>query len=335
MPRICVGIVATCRVVAGAIFACQLGLAATPLSGRPARGGADGTQPVAAPGTPVAKPPEEPLTVLKSGPDHIRVALRLKNSPATDVNAALLRLFRLEGGFQRSVAASAKAPAGSSVAIVTEPITNSLIISGPPEAVDEVRTLVQKLDSRPPMVLIEMEMGVVTLGKATASESPQPKEKSPATTAEPFQLPQRPAKMETTGRGRVVTLDNQPAFIQMGSRVPRVSSIKETGSEVRLDNVGLIVGVTPRIGDGVITMQIDVEDAQLAPESEGIPISVAGSKVVRSPVIKATVVQTTVRILDGQPLVLGSIAGQGKADKELVIIITPHIIAPQDAKKTQ
>ena len=139
--------------------------------------------------------------------------------------------------------------------------------------------------------------------------------------------------METTARVGVITMDNQPAFIQMGSRVPRLSSIKETGSEVRLDNVGLIVGVTPRMGDGSVTMQIDVEESQLASESEGIPFSVASGKVVRSPVIKATTVQTTVKILDGHPMILGSVTGQGKADKELVIIITPHIIAPEDARK--
>ncbi len=326
MSRFWIGFVVSCGVVAVTLFAYQLGTAAEPVSGRTAPGAsgrfstASARQTFGVPpaqGTAVAKPPEEPLTVLKSGPDHIRVAFRLKNSPATSVNSAMQQLFRLEGGFQKSTATSAKSAAGSSVAIVPEPVTNSLIVSGPPEAVDEVRALAEKLDGRPPMVLEEMEMGIVPLGETKAGESPNPKEKSPATTAEPFRLPKRPEKLETTARARVITMDNQPAFIQMGSRVPRLSSIKESGSEVRLDNVGLIVGVTPRIGDGAVTMQIDVEQSQLAP-GEGIPISVAGDKVLRSPVIDATTVQTTIKILDGHPMILGSAAGQGKAGKELV-----------------
>jgi type II secretory pathway component GspD/PulD (secretin) len=219
--------------------------------------------------------------------------------------------------------------------MAADTMTNSLVISGPPEAVDEVRALLEKLDVAPGLVLVEMEMGFVQLGETKASENPNPKEKSPATTAEPFQLPKRPERMETTARARVITMSNQPAFIQMGSRVPRLSTIKETGSELRLDNVGLIVGVTPRISGGAVTMQIDVEESQLAPESEGIPISVAGDKVVRSPVMKSTTVQTTVKILDGHPMILGSAARQGKADKELVIIITPHIVGLEEAKNAQ
>ena len=143
---------------------------------------------------------------------------------------------------------------------------------------------------------------------------PDPKAKSSAAAAEPFRLLGRPAKMETIARARLITLDSQPAFIQMDLRVLRVNSLSvaPTGGETRsiaLDNVGLIVGITPRIDlDGAVTMQIDVEQSQLAPEQEGIPISVAGGKVVRSPRIDATTIQGTVRIPNAQTVILGSVA---------------------------
>ena len=111
---------------------------------------------------------------------------------------------------------------------------------------------------------------------------------------------------------------------------------KSPGGEVRSsspDNVGLILGVTPRIGpDGTVTMQVDAEQSQLGPEKEGIPISVVGDKVIRAPWTDVTVVQTTVKIPDGQTMILGS-ARQGKGDMELVIIITPHVLGLEEAKK--
>jgi hypothetical protein len=79
-------------------------------------------------------------------------------------------------------------------------------------------------------------------------------------------------------------------------------------------------------------MQVDVEQSQLGPENEGTPISVAGDKIIRSPRIDATTCQTTINIPDGKTIILGSVARQGKGDKELVIILTPHILAAQDAK---
>jgi type II secretory pathway component GspD/PulD (secretin) len=172
-------------------------------------------------------------------------------------------------------------------------------------------------------------------------ESGKRQEKSAAAKDEPFRLPQRPEKMETTAHVRLMTLDNQPAIVHVGSRVPRVAglSVSSSGGETRsttLDNVGLTVGITPRIDpDGAVVMQIDVEQAQPGPENESAPLSADRRNVVRSPRIDATTVQTIVRILDAQALVLAGVAQKGKADKDLVIIVTPHIMRPEAAKKVR
>ena len=101
-----------------------------------------------------------------------------------------------------------------------------------------------------------------------------------------------------------------------------------------MQNVGLILGVTPRINvkEGTVVLQVDAEDSQVGPENEGVPLSAAGDKVVRSPRIDAVTVQTTVMIPDGKTIILGSIAREGKTDKELVVILTPHIIPPEGGK---
>ena len=63
--------------------------------------------------------------MLKSGPDHIRVVYRLKNSPVANVSAVLRQLFQAEGGLHKSGSTSAKGSVGSSIAIAHDVITNS------------------------------------------------------------------------------------------------------------------------------------------------------------------------------------------------------------------
>ncbi len=100
---------------------------------------------------------------------------------------------------------------------------------------------------------------------------------------------QESRRLEVLSRPQVLTLDNQQAFIQVGQRVPRiVSSVVNQNfaqNSVLLENVGLIIGVTPRISpEGNVVMEIDAEKSKLGPESEGIPISVSNNgSVIRAP----------------------------------------------------
>ncbi|MEZ6106210.1 MAG: secretin N-terminal domain-containing protein [Pirellulaceae bacterium] len=111
---------------------------------------------------------------------------------------------------------------------------------------------------------------------------------------------QETRRMEVLSRPQVRTLDNQPAFIQIGQRVPRIanSTTNQNGqtNSVLLENVGLILAVTPRIGpDGTVVMEIDAEKSSLGPELEGIPVSVSvDGTIIRAPRIDTTTAQATV-----------------------------------------
>jgi type II secretion system protein D len=125
-------------------------------------------------------------------------------------------------------------------------------------------------------------------------------------------------RVDVLARPQVMTLDNQPAFIQVGQRVPRVASVSLNSfgqvSNIDLLNVGLILGVTPRISpDGMVVMEIDAERSEVGPDSEGIPVasSVDGG-VIRSPRINVTTAQTTVSAADGQTIVLGGLITKTK-----------------------
>ena len=92
---------------------------------------------------------------------------------------------------------------------------------------------------------------------------------------------QESRRVDILSRPQIRTLDNQSAFIQIGERVPRVArSTVTTGgnitNEIELENVGLILGVTPRISPvGMVVMEIDAEKSELGREAEGIPISIS------------------------------------------------------------
>ena len=165
--------------------------------------------------------------------------------------------------------------------------------------------------------------------------------------------------VEILSRPQVMTLDNQPAFIQVGQRVPRItgSSINQVGqvNTIELENVGLILGVTPRISpEGIVVMEVDAEKSELGSEEEGIPVSVStDGQIIRSPRINVAVAQTTVSAASGQTIVIGGlilnrdrnvsrrvpyiselpiIGDVFRYDSilnrraELLIILTPHVI---------
>lgn len=170
---------------------------------------------------------------------------------------------------------------------------------------------------------------------------------------------QESRRLEILSRPQIRSLDNQPAYIQVGQRVPRIigSTVNQNGqtNTVALENVGLIMGVTPRISpDGMVVMEVDAEKSQLGPENEGIPVSVSSDgTVIRSPRIDTTTAQTTVSAASGETIVLGGLITKSTQDvhrqvpwlgdipvvgnlfrfdsnigkrTELVIILTPHVI---------
>ncbi|MHB0956033.1 MAG: secretin N-terminal domain-containing protein [Pirellulaceae bacterium] len=174
---------------------------------------------------------------------------------------------------------------------------------------------------------------------------------------------QETRKMQILSRPLVRTLDNQPAFIQVGQRVPRITGstvgINGQTNSISLENVGLILGVTPRISpDGNVVMEIDAEKSKVGPEAEGIPVAVsAEGTIIRSPRVDTVTAQATVSVADGETVVLGGMISteeetierrapflsdipvlgylfrydsRTKRRGEMLIILTPHVIRTRE-----
>ncbi len=384
--------------------------------------------------------------------------IRLKNSPATDVATTLNSFLTTQRTLLQQAGPGFTSPfeqIDREVVVVAEPVTNSLILSATPRYFEEVRGIVEQLDARPPMVMIQVLIASVELGSSNEFGIELGLQDSvlfdrsilsnlvtttnttaagattttvvggnstpgfnfnnggglgnsatlPASTGFPTAThPQDVAsqgianfgtgttnstlgysglvlsaasqnvsamlralaenhRVDILQRPQVMTMDNQPAFIQVGQRVPQISAVTNnavTGNtnSITLNNVGLILGVTPRISpDGLVVMQIDAEKSELESDATGIPIFTSPSgQIVRSPIIDATTAQTTVAAMSGQTIVLGGLLTNSetkehhgvpvlddipvvnfffhydsviKEKTELLIIMTPHIVKNQ------
>lgn len=352
---------------------------------------------------------------------------RLKNAPALDVAIAINDFLRTERQFQQTQPGlvSPFEQIEREVVVVPEIVSNSLIVSATPRFYEEIQRIVEQLDARPPMVMIQVliaqvalqgtdEFGIEVglqnsvmfdrslLGNLTTVTTSQTQSVAGggtiATTQTPIvgasltpgfdfnnsgltvasqqggiqqvgiSLPNSGAtssintasnvggqglsnfglgrtnaelgygglvlsassdainvllralrerrRLEVLSRPQIMTLDNQPAYIQVGQRVPVLSgsTVGLTGqtSNVNYQNVGLIVAVTPRISpDGMVVMEIDAEKSQLGPITEGIPVGFGqNGAVLRQPRIDITQAQTTISAMDSQTVVFGGMITQ-------------------------
>ena len=257
---------------------------------------------------------------------HTRMVLRLSNVPAVNLSNTINTLLRAEG----------QASQGSlpNVVIVSDTVSNSLVVGGPIEAVDVVRKLVAELDHAARMILLEVVIGDVPPAKSESGtsgdiqSSKADEGRRQAGTARPEDIRH---EMEILIQAQLTTLDNQPAYLQVGRREPRIMSANVTPqgrtNSFTVENVGTIVTFTPRVGiDGKVALQLDIEDSRLGPMEEGLVIfAPSEGEAVRSPYMDSLKVQTTLHIPDGQTVVVSGMARQ-KAGKQRVILVTPHVL---------
>ncbi|EAQ77963.1 secretin N-terminal domain-containing protein [Blastopirellula marina] len=124
---------------------------------------------------------------------------------------------------------------------------------------------------------------------------------------------QQDNRMEVLARPHVMTMDNQPAFIQVGQRVPYITDTQVTNqgtvNSITLENTGVILNVIPRISpDGMVVMYVQAERSEVGNEADGIPISInQNGDVIRAPRINTQTATTTVSARSGQTIVLGGL----------------------------
>lgn len=349
---------------------------------------------------------------------------RLKNSPAQNIADAINQYLADQRTLQQQLGATLVGTVEQferEVIVVPEPVSNALIVSATPRYFKEITELVEKLDERPPMVMIQVliaevgmrnvdefgvEFGVqdsilfdrslaglpgfafnnAPLGNNTTVGGSDTvgtqglssfgvgrtnadlgfgglvMSASSESISVLIRALQENRRLDVLSRPQVMTLDNQPAFVQVGQQVPYITGIANPGNTTGTTNfstdlldVGIILTVIPRISpDGLVVMEIDATKSAVGPDEEGIPISIApNGDVIRSPRIDTQRAQTTVMAASGQTVILGglitkrvsrvhrqlpwlgdlpylgrlfSFDSEQDERTELMIIMTPHVI---------
>jgi general secretion pathway protein D len=111
-------------------------------------------------------------------------------------------------------------------------------------------------------------------------------------------------------RPQVLALDGQPASIQVGQQVPIVNGVTvtatgQTNPNIIQDQAGIILTVQPRISpEGEIVMVVAAEKSAFT--GAGVPIFTnTTGEVITSPIKDITTASTTVKVPDGQTIVVG------------------------------
>lgn len=305
---------------------------------------------------------------------------RLRNAPAQDVSNALQQLLQQQLQLIQ-ISPELVTPVETlerQVIVVPEIVTNSLIVSATERYFKEISRIIETLDRRPPMVVIQVVLAEVTLtdneefGVEWGLQDSLMFDRSSSATGNRFNFngtnPSLPndagavslataprvatqalsnfvlgrsdsslgfgglvlsassrsvsvllRALESSSRAQIIsrpqvqTLDNLPAFVQVGALVPRITGAATTGLSVvpilNDINVGLIMQVTPRTSpDGTIVMQVYAEKSTVGPDATGIPVTTdSNGNVIKSPQIPRTLAQTTVSARSGQTVVLGGL----------------------------
>jgi hypothetical protein len=239
----------------------------------------------------------EPVPVVPAGAgarQHQRLVLRLRSAPANELANTLNNLLRAEG--QAGPAAAAR-----HVVVVPEATGNSLLIGGPPAAVDEIRQLVEELDRPAALVLLEVVIAQAPAGAV------------------------KPAQTKTLARVRLVAANNQPASLTVGRFESR------SGSRLNVIDVktGLILQIRPRVGpDGTVVFQTDIVESRIGAQPEGAAGSGAEDHVTLPKPIEILRASTTLCLRDGETAVFGPQPPQAQSGEQVVILVTPHAIHP-------
>jgi general secretion pathway protein D len=367
---------------------------------------------------------------------------RLRNAPAQDVSNALTQLLQQQLQLLQ-IAPELVTPVESldrQVIVVPEVVTNSLIVSATSRYFQEISKIIETLDRRPPMVVIQCVLAEVLLSDTeqfgvewglqdalmfdrSLNGATVPGRNVTGTPRDnngrfnfnnPF-LPNDPtddslatrnnvatqsltnfalgrvdpalgfgglvltassesvnvllraleqsSRAQIISRPQVQTLDNLPAFVQVGARVPRISGITATQTAVIPSvvdiNVGLILQVTPRTSpDGTIVMQVYAEKSSVGPASTAVPVGTdTNGNPILSPQIPLTLAQTTVSARSGQTVILGGLITKDQQENtrripyladipvlgrlfrfdsltntrtELLIILTPYLVTSEE-----
>jgi len=256
--------------------------------------------------------------------DRKTIVVRLEHAPAADTAETIHAWLESEQTVTDQAAAT----------VVPSVVTNDLIITAAPEQLETILSVVQDLDRASPQIHVKaMLVDLALAGAPESTAGVQPADVSKADFGDVLAELKKRGELRVLARPEMLVADNQPAQLQFGSRVPRITGTMARGgarmNQVEMQDVGTVLGVTGRVNvDDRVTLEIDLERSHLGPEEEGTPISTSDDgTVVRTPEVVTLTLQTTVSVQSGQIVALGGMVYQTPHGwAEMLLLLQPEII---------
>ncbi|MHB9110418.1 MAG: secretin N-terminal domain-containing protein [Armatimonadota bacterium] len=224
------------------------------------------------------------------------------------------------------------------ITVVAESKTNTLLITGPPQAFAMIETIIAQLDRRTPQVFIQVAIVDVTLDDTNKfgiewqwSNDPHGTEgaKTLHDVGPGFGLADEKyglkysvlsdnlkvllhalttrSNVKVYSTPSITTADNVPATISIGQDIPFVSTSEETDNgnlrqTVDFKNVSITLNVTPHVTAMTADVPLITMDVQ-----QTINELIGREIELNAPIIANRQAKTTVMVKDGQTIVIGGI----------------------------
>jgi type II secretory pathway component GspD/PulD (secretin) len=210
------------------------------------------------------------------------------------------------------------------VLLVSEPVSNHLILSGAPEAVQSLAAVLERIDRLPRrieirLLLVEVRDSDVKFEEGAFDDY----------AAELEQL-QASGAATIVSRMRLTTLENQVAQVQMGATRPSVTGrVFDRGgrgsNSYVMNDEGTLLSVIPRAsGDGTIVMELNIEQTRIEDAEQ---TSADDAEDVVPSTRSTAVINSTVSVKDGETVTTTDVAqNAGDSARNLVVIVTARII---------
>jgi len=229
----------------------------------------------------------------------------------------------------------------------------SIVLQGKVEALNEAKELIKQIDQPIPQILIESE--VLELAESDSvrlgfSHVNQPGVFVVDDLGQSLRALISQGQAQVIARPRIATLDGHEALINIGSRVPYAVPVSNGSTDtqwtVEYIDAGVKLRITPRLGEaGHVTAEIQPEVSSISQWRS----TSAGD----FPVISTRNAQATVRVKNGETIVVGGLLSETdrvnvsripiigqipilnfffqdrtveKIKTEIVFLITPHVI---------
>lgn len=198
-------------------------------------------------------------------------------------------------------------------ALVADDRANLVVVTGTNEVVTTAQTLLAALDEPGRQVMFEvrvadvkpvddnsnvgLEFGGLTYGTGAQGQFPYTLTKSSIVVNAQINALVQSGRAQILATPRIATVNNKEASILVGEQYPVVSVNQQTGfPSVQTIDVGVRLRLTPTIGnDGTITADVHPEYSQIIGFNANFPV-IANRKV-----------DSTLRVRDGETIVLGGL----------------------------